>query len=110
MTNREKLMTVFQEALSSVLPGNLVREILKYEAGVLSIEGKAYRLDGCRGVHLFGSGKASVETARAVKAVLGERVTGGLVVSNYSASLTGSKSSRARTPSSPRRASMRRRS
>lgn len=89
MTNREKMMAVFQDALGSVLPGNLVRETLQYERGLLSIEGKSYRLDDYRGVHLFGSGKASVETARAVKAVLGDRVTEGFVVSNYGAAVDG---------------------
>ena len=80
MTNREKMMTVFRDALDSVLPGNLIRETLRYEAGVLTIEGESYRLGDYRGVYLFGSGKASVETARAVKAVLGDRLTDGLVV------------------------------
>lgn len=89
MTNREKLMTVFKEALGSVLPVNLVRETLKYDGGVLTIEEKTYNLGDYREVHLFGSGKASVETARAVKAVLGERVTGGVVVSNYGAAIDG---------------------
>jgi glycerate 2-kinase len=89
MTKREQIMTVFNDALGSVLPGNLVRDTLKYEAGVLAIEGMSYRLGDYREVHLFGSGKASVETARAVKAVLGDRVTDGLVVSNYAAEIDG---------------------
>ena len=89
MTNREKMMTVFRDALSSVLPGNLVRETLKYDGAVLMIEGKSYRLGDYREVHLFGSGKASVETARAVKAVLEDRLTDGFVVSNYGADLDG---------------------
>ncbi|MCL5808905.1 MAG: DUF4147 domain-containing protein [Deltaproteobacteria bacterium] len=89
MTNREKMKSVFTEALSSVLPGNLVRDTLKYEADVLTIEGKSYRLGDYRGIHVFGSGKASIETARAVKTVLGDRVTDGLVVSNYAAAIDG---------------------
>ncbi len=89
MTNREKMISVFRDALGSALPGNLVQDALKVEAGVLTIEGKSYRLGDYRGVHLFGSGKASVETARAVKAILGDRLTGGLVVSNYDATLDG---------------------
>lgn len=89
MTNREKMVSVFQDALSSVLPGNLVRDTLRYEAGFLMIEGKSYRLGDYGGVHVFGSGKASVETARAVGAVMGDRVTDGLVVSNYGATLDG---------------------
>jgi hypothetical protein len=73
MTNREKMMSVFMDALSSVLPGNLVRDTLKYKADILTIEGEKYRLGDYRGVHVFGSGKASIETARAVKSVLGDR-------------------------------------
>ena len=89
MTDREKIMSVFTEALGSALPGNLVRDVLRYEGGALTIEGKSYRLGDYRGVHVFGSGKASVETARAVQAVLGDRVKDGLVVSNYAAELEG---------------------
>jgi len=89
MTNREKMKSVFTDALNSVLPGNLVRDTLKYEAGLLTIEGKSYRLADYRGVHVFGSGKASIETARAMKSVLGDRVTGGLVVSNYASAIDG---------------------
>jgi glycerate 2-kinase len=89
MTNREKLLTVFKEALASALPGNLVRDALSCEAGILSVGGKAYRLADYRGVHVFGSGKASVETARAVQGLLGSRVTNGLVVSSYEAALGG---------------------
>lgn len=77
MTNREKMMAVFREALGSALPGNLIRETLRHEAGLLTIGGEGYRLGDYRGIHLFGSGKASVETARAVKAVLGGRLTDG---------------------------------
>ena len=89
MTNREKMMAVFRDALSSALPENLIRDTLRHKAGVLRIEGKSYRMGDCRGVHLFGSGKASVETARAVHAVLGDRLTDGFVVSNYGATLDG---------------------
>jgi hydroxypyruvate reductase/glycerate 2-kinase len=82
-------MSVFKDALDSGLPGNLVRDTLKCEGGILAIEGKDYRLDDYRGVHVFGSGKAAVETARAVKGLLGDRVKDGLVVSNYAAALEG---------------------
>ena len=89
MTNRDKMLEVFRAALDSARPGNLVRDALRIEADVLTIEGRNYRLGDYREVYLFGSGKASVETARAVKAVLGGRLTGGFVVSNYSAELDG---------------------
>lgn len=89
MNDRDILTSIFRAALDSVLPGNLVREAITYGDGVLTLEGKRYDLAACRSVHLFGSGKASVETARALKALLGDRVAGGLVVSNYAATIEG---------------------
>ncbi len=89
MTNREKMLAVFRDALGWARSGESGSDALRYEAGVLMIEGESYRLGDCREVHLFGSGKASVETARAVKAVMGDRLTDGLVVSNYGAALDG---------------------
>ena len=89
MTNRDKLTAVFTEALSSVLPGNLVRDALKCEAGVLTIEGKSYRLGDYRGVHIYGSGKAAIETAHAVRRVLEGNVADCLVVCNYDANVEG---------------------
>ncbi len=89
MTHREILMAAFREALDSALPGNLVRDALRCVEGVLEIEGRSYPLDGHRAVHLFGSGKASVETARAIHAVLGGWLADGFVISNYGAQLEG---------------------
>ncbi|MDD4997979.1 MAG: DUF4147 domain-containing protein, partial [Syntrophales bacterium] len=89
MTNRDKMLEVFRAALDSARPGNLVQDALRIEADVLMIEGRNYRLGDYREVYLLGSGKASVETARAVKEVLGGRLTDGFVVSNYSAELEG---------------------
>jgi hydroxypyruvate reductase/glycerate 2-kinase len=89
MTNREKMMAIFNKTLASTLPGNMVREKLSYEPGVLSIEGKSFSLAGGRGIHLFGSGKAAIETARAVKEILGESLQEACIVSNYAASVEG---------------------
>jgi glycerate 2-kinase len=89
MTNREKLLMVFKDALASASPGNLVRDALRCEEGVLYVEGQSYRPADYRGVYVFGSGKAVVETARAVQGLLGSRVTNGLVVSSYEAVLGG---------------------
>ncbi len=89
MTNRDKMMSIFSKTLASTLPANMVREKLSYKQGVLEIEGKSFALPEDRGVHLFGSGKAAVETARAVKEILGERLQEGYVVSNYPAFVDG---------------------
>ena len=91
MTNREKMMSIFNRTLAATLPANLVRKKLSYKRGVLKIEGKCFALSGDRGIYLLGSGKAAVETARAVKEILGESLQEGYVVSNYPALVEGVK-------------------
>jgi hydroxypyruvate reductase/glycerate 2-kinase len=89
MTNRDKLMTIFSKTLAATLPANLVREKLSCENGILKIEGKSFSIPEDRGIHLFGSGKAAVETARAVKEILGATLKECYVVSNYPATIEG---------------------
>ena len=89
MTSREIMTAIVRETIAATLPTRMVREKLKLERGVLKIEGKTFLLPEGRGVHLFGSGKAAVETARAVKEILGDRLAEGFVVSNYPALLDG---------------------
>lgn len=88
-TEREKMMSILRQTLAATLPANMVREKLHYQKGVLQIEGKSFSVPEERGVHLFGSGKAAVETARAVQEILGDKLQEGFVVSNYPASLDG---------------------
>lgn len=89
MTGREIMTTIVSQTIAATLPSNMVREKLRLVDGALEIEGKRFRLPEGRGIHLFGSGKAAVETARAVKEILGERLAEGFVVSNYPAVLDG---------------------
>jgi len=89
MTSREIMTAIVRETIAATLPAKMVREKLKLERGVLKIEGKTFLLPEERGVHLFGSGKAAVETSRAVKEILGVRLAEGFVVSNYPALLDG---------------------
>jgi hydroxypyruvate reductase/glycerate 2-kinase len=83
------MTAIVRDTIAATLPTNMVREKLKLERGALKIAGKTFMLPEGRGVHLFGSGKAAVETARAVREMLGEKFAEGFVVSNYPASLDG---------------------
>ncbi len=89
MTNREIMTAIVRETIAATRPASMVREKLKLEQDVLKIDGKGFRLPDGRGIHLLGSGKAAVETARAVKELLGDRLQDGFIVSNYAASLDG---------------------
>jgi len=89
MTNRDILLSIFHKTLAATLPANLVRDKLNYKDGILTIEGRSFSVPEDRGIHLFGSGKAVVETARAVKDILGATLREGYVVSNYPAAVEG---------------------
>jgi len=83
MTSRELIIEIFNDALESVLPGNLIRETVKLEQNHLLIQDKKYNFSDYRGIHILGSGKASVEMARAIKGIINPWIADGFVVSNY---------------------------
>jgi len=87
MNMRQKASEIFSEALKAVLPEALIRESLKMEGADLVVAGRRYPRAGGRNFFVFGSGKASVGAAKAVTAILGDRIAGGLVVSNDEAEL-----------------------
>ncbi len=82
MNLRESANGIFFEALKAVLPETLIRETLRLEEGDLIVAGRRYPLARGRKLFVFGSGKASAGAAKAVEELLGERIAGGLVVSN----------------------------
>lgn len=87
MNLRKGAREIFSEALKAVLPETLIRETLKLEGNELVVADRRYPLGSRRNLFVFGSGKASVGAAKAVTELLGDRIAGGLVVSNYEAEL-----------------------
>lgn len=47
------------------------------------VGGRRYEPAKGKGIHVFGSGKASLPAARAVEEMLGERIAGGTIVTNH---------------------------
>ncbi len=89
MCKKEQAKKIFLEALSSVMPKNLIHEALSYHDSVLSIENQSYDLDTYKNVCIFGSGKASIEMAKAMQGLLGKRISKNIVVSNYMENVKG---------------------
>ncbi|MDI6726997.1 MAG: glycerate kinase [Smithellaceae bacterium] len=83
MFQRESVKEIFTYALQTVLPDNLIRDKVRIDGQWLIIEDKRYQLGACEKIHVLGSGKASIEMAKSMEKVLGERLAGGLVVANY---------------------------
>ena len=83
MTLRNAAIEIYRDALKAVSPMSLIRGSLKIEPDRLRVQGTAYPLRRGQGIHVFGSGKAAIESAKAVEKILGDRIAGGLVVSSY---------------------------
>jgi glycerate 2-kinase len=87
MNYRQIALDIYFNALKAVLPETLIRETLKLEGNDLVVANRRYPLGSRRNLFVFGSGKASAGAAKAVTELLGDRIAGGLVVSNYEAEL-----------------------
>jgi glycerate 2-kinase len=86
---RHILLDVFTAGLDAVRPASLIHHCLTLEEDRLSICGDQYILKPGQKIHVFGSGKASVGMAREVAAVLGDRLAGGVIVTNVKQHLPG---------------------
>lgn len=72
--------TIMAAALGAVEPGAAVRRHMRREDDALVVGGRRYELAAYRGVWLVGAGKAGAAMAEAAAELLGERLSGGLVV------------------------------
>jgi len=86
---REKIISLFHDSLQGVLPAHLIKESIGYQNGNLLIQGRVYHLYEYHKIYIFGSGKASVEMARALYEMIDYPIAHCLVVSNYPDSLPG---------------------
>lgn len=89
MCEKEQAKEIFLGALSSVMPKNLIAEALSYHDNILSVENQSFDLSAYKNVSVFGSGKASIEMAKAVQVLLGARIIKNIVVSNYTENVQG---------------------
>jgi len=74
---------IFKVGISAVDPETCVRQSLVLVNNMLHIKDSSVCLDDIRRVYLIGAGKASAAMARAVEAILGDRIHDGLVITKY---------------------------
>jgi hydroxypyruvate reductase len=80
---RTPILAVLEAALAAVNPYQAVRTTLQKEGDDLWVGERHYSLNRYRHFWVLGAGKAGGPMTQAVEAVLGERITGGLVVVKY---------------------------
>jgi hydroxypyruvate reductase/glycerate 2-kinase len=83
MNNREIAEHVFLSGIKGVLPGTLVSNLISLRGPLLKIGYLTYDLEKIRNIYLLGAGKASASMAHYVENILGNRITGGYVVTKY---------------------------
>jgi len=82
---RQIARQIFDAGVQSVMPQRLIAQGVCLEKDVLRIHDRDYPLRRDQKVHVFGSGKASVGMAASLLSILGERIAGGVIVTNQTA-------------------------
>ena len=77
---RHVILDVLQAALAAVDPSAAVQRALQREGDLLIVGDRRYDLSAYGRLFVLGAGKAGAPMTQAVESVLGERITGGLVV------------------------------
>jgi len=81
---REKQIALAKElyykALESINPTKLISQKLSYEAGNLRVNSLNFPLDSYKKIYIIGAGKASGAMAKAIEEILGDRISGGMVI------------------------------
>ncbi len=77
---REVALGIIDAAIAAVRPEECIRRSLRLEGDILHVGDSRVDLRGIRRIYVVGFGKASAGMARAVEGILGERISGGLVI------------------------------
>ena len=77
---RTPIQKVLEAALDAVDPVQATRAVLTREGDTLTVAGHSYDLTRYRRIIVVGAGKAGAPMTQAVEAILGDRITDGLVV------------------------------
>jgi hydroxypyruvate reductase len=80
---RDVILSIQQAALDAVEPGAAVRRFVQRQGRLLAVGQQRYDLDEYERIWIVGGGKAATAMAAALRAELGQRLCGGLVVTKY---------------------------
>ena len=80
MTINRELTDMFNAALAAVDPYRAVLNAVRLERNTLLIADAAYALHAYKRIVVVGAGKATARMAMAIEALLGERISAGLII------------------------------
>ena len=80
---RNDARTIFEAALCAVAPGACIRKHCRKKQNALWFAEHRVDLDRIENVYIVGAGKASAAMALEIEAILGDRITGGMLNVKY---------------------------
>lgn len=80
---RRQAASILNAAVRAVEPAAAVRRHLSRRRNVLRVAGRRYDLQSIHQIIVVGAGKAAAPMAAAVEAILGARITAGIVIVKY---------------------------
>jgi len=81
MSRKATVLKIFNDALTSVLPANVIKNSVSLEEEHLHVLESSYDLKRYNNIYLCGSGKASFAMAKEMENILKEKIVGGSVIS-----------------------------
>lgn len=82
-TLRDLARQIFKAGCAAVDPNAAIKNVLKFHANALEIDGETIHLDSIDEIIVLGAGKASFAMVQALQDVLGDRISRGVVVTKY---------------------------
>ncbi|MDN3657391.1 glycerate kinase [Ferruginibacter paludis] len=83
MTTRDKAIQIFNSAVTSVQPAQLIPAHLFISDNKLHIFNQQFPIAGLQNIYVIGAGKASAAMAKSVEEILGNLITSGIIVTKY---------------------------
>ena len=79
----DTVLRILSAAINAVEPGNAVRNFVRRDRNILSVDGRDYALNEFRSIYILGVGKAAPAMTRALAGLLGDKTLSGLVISKH---------------------------
>lgn len=85
---RKLILDIAEAGLDAINTESVVKNSLSLSGTELSINGTVFHLSDYQHIYVLGFGKASAEAAEALEAVLGEKISDGIVISLHKSNCT----------------------
>lgn len=83
MDSKNCAIEIYKAGVKSVLPEALIYNSITLKNNILSCNGNNFNLAGFDHIYLIGFGKASAAMAQSIEKLLGNRISGGHVITKY---------------------------